>query len=254
MTVATRPMRATVRRRLIRQAQTTGEREAAGRIAKLLDRQRKALNRELRQSNLRKRLAKAARDSGSPAQALYKDGGWHAWAQQFTDGIKDALSSLVERITGVESEYWDSRGKYLDPASSADVIAAYETRVGRQIAEIAEDTRANVIAEVTRWYNSDEDLPALIDRLGQYFTPERAEMIARTETAFVSSQVALNAMNQFGISLWNFDLAPDEGPFPCAECVDYAAANPHHLSDDFPPLHPGDRCGVVYVTEDGDEV
>lgn len=265
------PMRETQRRKLIRKAQGRGEREAATNIHQLLDQRYKVLKRELRRANLRKRLKKTVtpnfgnidelinrtieKQMQQIDDALFKaDGGWLGWIESFANGIKNALSNIVSGVFGVEEEYWLNRGEHLDPVDPLDVIDAYEARTGRQIRNIGEDTKNNVLREIADWYNTTESLPELIARLGQYFSESRAEMIARTESAFISSQVSLNAMQQFGIDQWNFDLAPDEGPYPCPQCIDYAARNPHGISDQFPPLHPNDRCGIVYVLEEDSAV
>lgn len=248
MTTVLRPMRETVRRRKVKTAMAAGEQQAAQQIAALLDRRFKILKRELRRANLRKRLYKAQRDTGDLTKALGVD--WRQWIDDLATGIKQALGGIARGVQDVEAQYWLNRGKHLDPVDAQDVIAAYEIRTGRQITGIGEDTRDRVLTAISDWYNTDDDLPSLINQLGQYFSPERAALIARTESAYIASQVTQDAMAKFGIRKWNFDLAADKGQWPCQTCIDYAARNPHEMTDPFPPLHPGDRCGVSYVMED----
>ena len=269
------PMREVQRRKRLRKAIATGEAEASAQIAKLLDQRYSAIKRDLRRAHLRTRLKKGLRTEQALYDALVKDqslgidntqarlvylnalekalgDSWFSWIADFINGVKQSLSSIVNRVQDVESQYWLTRGGAFEPVDPQKVIAAYEARTGRQIANIGEDTKQDVLNEISRWYNSDEDFPTLITNLGQWFSPARAETIARSETAHIASQVALDAMEKFGIDFWNFDLTPHENTseFPCQRCVDYAAQNPHKRGDKMPPLHPRCDDGVVYVMED----
>lgn len=251
MAVTPRPMRATTRRLHVQQALANGERQASADIAALLDRQFRTLKRELRRANLRKRMEKASH-TGAPADALYKDDGWAAWVAAFTLALRQGLKPMVLALLAVEAQYWASHGRrYQEPDADA-LIGQYETRTHRPLSQIADDTRAWVLAAVTAWYASGETLPDLLDRLQQYFAPDRAEMIARTESAYAAAQVALDAMVQQGVNQWNLDLAPEENGFPCPICLEIADANPHGLGDELPPYHPNDRCGVTYLMDWGD--
>lgn len=246
----TRRMTQTQRRRAIQRAVDQHEREAAAAIASILDKQFKVLKRDLRRANLRKRLYKADRDYSDLSKALGVN--WLQWIKDLASGIRDAVAPIGQAVSGVESDYWLNRGKHLEPIDPGAAIDAYEARTGRQITGIGEDTRDSVLRDLTDWYNSDEDMPALVERLSQYFSPDRAAMIARTEAAYLSSEVTRQSMDQFGITRWNFDLAAPKGEWPCQNCIDYAAANPHTLDDPFPPLHPRDRCGVTYLDDEPD--
>lgn len=240
-----RPMPETKRRRLISRAIRSGEDKAASRIARMLDQRKKALFRELRRANLRKRLVKAEKQQQPPESASGVD--WTTWITLFAQGLKTSLVPVAEDIYAVEQQYWTTRDQTLGPLNVDDVIDAYEARVGRQISEIGMTTRNDVIREITTWYNSDAPFTDLLDRLNTYFSPERAEMIARTESQFIAAQIADDTMDQLGISQFNVDLAPEMGGYPCQYCIDQAAANPHNRGDQMPPFHPSCRCGVSYI-------
>lgn len=242
----TTPMRSTVRQARIKRAYAQAEPVMTALVAQSLDRQYKALKRDLRRGNLHKRLSKAA---PSLPDDLAK-GIWPDWIKSFAQGIKDALGNFVQALQNIEVVYWDSYGKVFDPTAPASVIDAYEARVGRQIVDIAESVKNDALTEIAKWYDSGQPFSDLLTSLGQYFSEARAETIARTELSFLQSQVARNAMEQQRIEKFNVVLAPDDGPWPCATCVAQAEANPHNISDDMPPYHPRDRCGVEYVMDD----
>lgn len=242
-----RPMRETQRRRAINRALRQSEAKASSKIASILDQRFKQLKREIRRSNLRKRMYKAIRDNKSHEEATGID--WTTWITLFAMGLEQAFIPVIQDVYSVEATYWMGRGQQLTPLDPDTVIANYEARIGRQITAIAEETKAAVLNEITAWYNSNEALPDLLDRLDPYFSDSRADTIARTEGSFIAAQVTKDTMQQLGITKWNFDLAPEMNGYPCQLCIDYAAANPHDINDQFPPLHPNDRCGVSYVVE-----
>src|SRR5574337_55300 len=240
-----RHLRQTQRRRRLKTVLSTQEQIVARDVAILLDKQYKALKRDLRRANFRKR-AIHAQINGDLSKAVGLD--WHAWMENFTASLKDTLGQAVDVLHQVERWFWRDYDVDLGTLDPAVVIRAYEARAGRQITDIADDTRNKVLHEITDWYNDPEQtLPDLIEKLGQYFSPERAESIARTETSHIASQVARDTMEQLNLDHFNVDLAAEEGGFPCTFCIAQAAANPHLLSDDMPPYHVLCRCNVAYV-------
>ncbi len=247
------PMRETQRRRLLTSARRQALPIATAAIYRLLDRRYKEVKRDLRRANLRKRLARNVRQGG---QVLRKDDmDWQQWAEEFSGDIEDALAPLAEGIWNAEEKYWLSRSARPAPVDPMEIVRAYELRTGRQISGIADDTQAEVMDMITAWYNTDAGMPELIDQLGSVFSEARAEMIARTEASYISSQVSIEMMGQFGIKYWNWDLGDEVGGYPCEICLAMADSNPHTLDDPMPPdaSHPNCRCGIVYATEEGDE-
>ncbi len=249
---ALHPMRATVRRRKLQRALANGEQQAIPAIAALLDSRFKGIKRDLRRANLRKRLAKAQHD-GDLSKGISLN--WPDWITDFVSGVKDALSGIVGGVQDVEADYWLTRGGAFDKIDPQRVIAAYEAREGRQIADIGEQTKQDVLNAISNWYNDPEQtFPDLLGTLGQWFGPARAERIARYESASISSQVTRDAMEQFGITKWNSDLASDPGPCPTGICVDMADSSPHDISEDGPPYHGGCKCGMTYASDDDTEI
>lgn len=240
-------MRESQRKNLLNKAIRKGEIDAGAKLEALFKQRYNVLKRELRRSNLRKRLYKAQRDNISFEKAGGVD--WGSWINQFTGGLSKALGGIVDSIHGIESRYWSDRGTTLQPLNADDIINQYMQRGGRQITNIAEDTQKSVLNEISAWYNSDEDLPQLIDRLGQYFSPERAAMIAKTESGFIASEVARVSMEQAGVTQWNVILGVEEDGYPCQLCIDKSDANPHEIDDESPPFHPRCRCLKGYVVE-----
>lgn len=246
-------MREVQRRRLLIGARDRGERSIQQVIAPLFNKRFKTLNRELRRARYNKRL----HADGAKIAALYKqddDESWQEWIDQFTTALETALPPIAEDFYDIEGKFWVARQSRPDPVEAQRIIDAYLARDGRQIKNIATETRDDTLATITDWYNTDASLPELIDQLEQYYSPSRAETIARTETSYITSGVSLDMMRQFGVGYWNWDLADEDGEWPCDDCVAKAQANPHSADEETPPLHPRDRCGMVYANADGSPV
>lgn len=246
-------MRETQRRRLLNGARDRGETAIRATVAPLLTRRYKQLGRELRRANLRKRLRQNERRTG----LLFKQDdseGWQDWIDTFSQALYDAMLPVAEEFWSVETKFWLTRAGRPDPVNAAKVIQDYLAREGRQIKRIAEDTRDDTLATITDWYNTDASLPELIDQLEQFYGGYRAETIGRTETSFITSGVSLDMMHQFDVAAWNWDLADEDGEWPCDDCIAMAQGGPYQPGDPMPPLHPRDRCGVVYANADGSEL
>jgi len=237
------PMRLMQRRHLLTVARDAAAPRIAIAIQPLLMRQYKAVSRDLRQANLRKRLKKA--------DGVYDYGDdWGSWADEFGTALSGALEGEVRPITAVESAFWRSRGEPGPTFVPADVIDSYQTSIGRKITSISDTTLKGVQQTVADWYKTDEGLPALIDELETWFGEYRASMIAATEMGFVASEVATETMQFFDLTSWYWDAFDDQ--FTCKDCADLGAA--HELlsiDDDKPPLHPNCRCGMLFANDDG---
>lgn len=267
-----RPMRDVQRRRLLQQTRARVVPEAAAKIHKSLDQRFKALKRELRRGNLRKRIKKSMSDATNGAvekwssfnefgqariinEALYKqedDGSWQEWIDQFDQQVREALTFVVGGMWSSESRYWETRNASPNPVDPQKIISDYEARTGRQIKNIGQDTKQGVLDAISDWYNTDASLPELIDDLGQWFDENRAEVIARTETSYIEAEVSSNMYDQFGVEFFNVDRDPNIGP-ACDECQVMIDGNPHPMDDPMPPYHPNCLDGTVPASSDGSE-
>lgn len=247
------------RRKLLLRTRNRTEQTATNQIADALDRRFKWLKRDLRRHpNLKRAVKKAlAHDSALEAGLFKADNeGWDQWISAFSRDLLTAFSPLISETYGVESQFWLTRGKRPTPVDIQNIWDSYQARTNRKIAQIGLDTETDVIATIHDWYNSDDSMPELIQKLGQYFDRSRAETIARTESTYLTSQVSLNMMHQFGVTKWLWDLGDESGEWPCSICLGLAQGNPYNVGDPMPPedSHPRCRCGVVYANENGEEL
>lgn len=240
-------MRETQRRRLLNNAVARGEKEIKRAALRLLERRYKALKRELRRANLRKRLLK------TDGILQKDDGGWQDWIDEFTNVVQETIAGVVKWVADVESRYWSSRGKEPVQFDPYQVVNEYQSRIGRNIQDIPQDTLSDVQQAISDWYKTDKGLPDLIDDLEQYFDEGRAERIAATEMVNVTSEIAREQMNAYGITEWKWDAFNDRTT--CEVCADL---NGQTFSvddlDAFPPNHVNCRCSVLYATAEGEEL
>lgn len=248
-------MRAVQRRRLLNGAHDRSTAAIQAVVYPILQRRFKVVKRSLRRANLRKRLTKnLQRYGGFFKQDDGSDEDWLSWIDDFDGNLRDVLSTAAEDMLVTETKFWTSRALRPDPVDPGRIVDEYEARQGKQIKQIAEDTKQLTLSTVTDWYNTDASLRELIDSLDPIYGVSRAETIARTESTYITSQVSYDMMNHFAVPAWNWDLADEDGEWPCEECIAKADGGPYAPDDDMPPLHPRDRCGVVYANADGTEM
>jgi len=171
---------------------------------------------------------------------LYKDdNSWTEWEDEFEAVLEQALQDGVTGIGWVENAFWVSRGKPAVDFDPVSVVQNYQTRIGRLIKNIPQQTRIDVQQMIADWYQTEEGLPELIADLGQFFNPARAEMIAATEMNNVASEIAYQQMGFFGITQWRWDAFNDWAV--CDECADLNGQTfDVEDQDSYPPAHP--RC------------
>lgn len=75
--------------------------------------------------------------------------------------------------------------------------------------------------------------------------PDRAQMIAHTETARAMSAATLDTYTANGVGQWEWILSPDA----CELCEEQKDENPHQAGDEMPPLHPRCRCAISPVAD-----
>ncbi len=241
------PMRQSQRRRLLLQARDAGQERVSDVAYKLLSSQYKVLERELRRANLRKRLKKT--------DGLYKQndaGKWQWFIDQFNKEVSEALAKEAANLMNIEDEFFAPSGADPKAWNYEQIVEDYQSRIGRKIKRIGEDTLSDVQEAIANWYKTDKSLPQLIQDLEQYFSHYRAKMIAATEMNYLASEVSYQQMQYMGIERWLWDAFADA----CDICLDLqqqSNAQPFTLNDPMPPdaSHPNCRCGVLYANENG---
>lgn len=174
------------------------------------------------------------------------------WAQ-----LIGQLQPLLERIVrdGAKAGFGqvgivDDVERMLTLTNTFAITYAQE-RAGELITQISESTRRMIRDDIVRALEAGDsnDVLATVLRRGYAFSADRAEMIARTETAYADVEGNLEAYRQSGVveaKKWitgagccdlcdelNGTIVPLAGAFP--------GGRPG------PPLHPNCRCDIVPV-------
>lgn len=239
---------AVYRRRQINSARDQGEQSIERVILPALQSRYRAVARDLRKGNLRKRFVKSGGD-------LFKSEAdtWEGWEVYFTETLKNSLVTSVSFVWDAEQRYFISNEFQPFRIDPAEVLARYQMRVQRNIGDIAVDTKRDVNKAVVDWFNSGRGLPELISELQQYFSSSRASLIASTEMAYVASTIADMMMGEYGIQEWQWDAFRDG--VTCGLCfglMEQSRLVPFRRGDPMPPdpSHPRCRCGVYFIGVD----
>ncbi len=234
------------RRRQINSARRKGEQDIERVILPVLQARYRALSRELRQGNLRKRLTK----NGGQLIKQGKADTWDTWEVYFTETLTNTLTGSMGYVWDAEQRYFISHGLQPYRIDPQDVLAHYQMRTPRNISNTAEHTERDVNLTIANWFNTDRGLPDLIRDMEQYFSPSRASLIATTEMAYVSSTIADMMMGEYHIQEWQWDAFQDG--VTCELCFSLMAQSkqtPFRRGDPMPPdpSHPRCRCGVYFI-------
>jgi hypothetical protein len=125
------------------------------------------------------------------------------------------------------------------------------------------------ITDTTRGMIRDTIAGALADNLGSdaivdalensyAFSPERAEMVGRTEIAAANSDANMTALQEASDAGVNLQKAWITGPDPCEDCVANEADGNIDIDDSFSsgddtaPAHPNCECAVVGIVVNDD--
>jgi hypothetical protein len=239
---------AVYRRRQIMKARTGGEREVKRAIYPLMQKQFKAIERELRKANLRKRIKKAR---ATDMTGLLS--GWATWEALFSQTLKNALDLGSLGVWTTEAEYFKATGDRSPRITRREVLDNYFDRSDTRITDISNTTEKAVNDAIAKWYNTEAGLPELIAILERWFDPARAELIATTEMAYVASAYAYNMMQDFGIKKWQWDAFQDGVTCDlCLDLMEQSKQTPFDVDDPMPPdpSHPNCRCGVYFIGVD----
>lgn len=167
---------------------------------------------------------------GPLLQAIVNEGAAAGLAQLKIDHDIDRMLSLVNEFA---VKYANTEGSAL-------------------ITSITESTRSMIRADVAAAMESGDSNQVLASALrgGYAFSPERAEMIARTETAYADVEGNIEAYKQSGVvagKQWITGAG-------CCDLCDELDGTIVDLGDEFPndggngpPLHPNCRCDVLPV-------
>lgn len=241
------------RRQQLAIARRKGEGIVEQAILPVLQARYRSLGRELRRSNLRKRLKKVEGDFAELSKAEIPDDK-RKWQKLFREILRKSILESGSLSWEVEQKYFASHGFSPLRILPADALQAYLTRADEtRISDIAEETETRVNRVVADWYNTEETLPQLIDRLGQFFDDNRARLIATTETAYIASRAALNMMSEYDIQRWTWDALQDAHTCDlCMSLMVQSQAKPFQRGDPMPPdiSHPACRCGVYFLGVD----
>lgn len=171
----------------------------------------------------------------------------------------DALSELnlfdadmLKRMTARASDYASQRAAELVGMTLADGELVDNPNAAWSIADTTRTLLRAAITDAMDSGASNDELATAI-RDAAAFSPERAEMIARTETATADVQGTIAGWKASGVvKAKQWLVAPD----CCDECA-LLDGETVPLDGDFdegdPPLHPNCRCTVVAVLDDDED-
>lgn len=239
------------RRQLIAVARR-GEASIEQAILPVLQARFKGLSRELRQGNLRKTLKKFDGDYEKARRRKVPDDR-RSWSSFFRETLRNSITEAGWQALDVEQKFFGSYGYEPLRIDRAEVFQNYLERSDTRITNIGIDTEKAVQDVISEWFNTEESLPDLIERLMQFFDEKRAKLIATTEMAYVASAAAQEMMRHHKIRLWQWDAFQDG--ITCDTCLDLmeqSKQTPFQYGDPMPPdpSHPNCRCGVYFVGVD----
>lgn len=164
------------------------------------------------------------------------------WTEMLS-ALRPALMSLVEDATAAAIATALTRGLDFDVDSVAEAVAELVPGYVKDWEkEIVASTTERVSAMVKAYASGVYDLDELMDRVDKLFDPERAELIAVTETTRIFDVVNQIVNAEAGVERVRFLTVRD--PWVCPECAQYD--NQVFDVDDAPhppeDTHPGCRC------------
>lgn len=179
----------------------------------------------------------------------------------------DARAEVRTLIEALATEYAEDAvhhvGEYLADAEMEAIltqaneraVAWAEDRVGNMITDVSAATRDAVnelnAAAIEHGWTNDEFAAQLSDVFG--FSDERAEMIARTETAFAETAGTLEGYKASGVvegKEWSADGEACEDCLPLDGVVVGLDEDFPDDGGDGPPLHPNCMCSVAPVVSE----
>lgn len=194
-----------------------------------------------------------AQDSQTQLGEVAKDGAKRALTSLSVDdeGITDqtfddAVEWATARAAELVGKSWDEDGNLVD---NPDADMAITDTLREEIRGAVADALAEGL--------SAADLGDNIEGLSG-FSPERADLIAKSEIIRANAQGQMTAMRNSGVVEQKAWSTSEDGD-TCEDCEGNADEGDVDLEDDFPsgddapPAHPGCRCVVVAVIRDESE-
>lgn len=162
----------------------------------------------------------------------------------------NATPSIVNQVNALALEYAQERSAEMVGMKWIDGELVENPNAQWAIDDATrEGIRADVEAAIETGASNDRLAATLSDNYA--FSDDRAEMIARTETAFADVQGNLDAYKQAGIEAKEWKASQDA----CDECENLEGVIVP-IDEDFPddggdgpPLHPNCRCDVLPVVQ-----
>ena len=173
------------------------------------------------------------------------------------DAVKSNVSMSNAKATNVLKDIYTAGGA-AGAKDAAQVVRSDAVLAGKGLQDLLDKAgiTINGINDTTMTRISDSlllginqgmsarDIGTAIDLIIN--DPSRADIIAVTETNRAYNASAVDTYQSAGIE--QFDWLAYDGA--CAECLDQELANPHDITDDYPPEHPSCRCTVAAVLPD----
>lgn len=182
-------------------------------------------------------------------QAIVRDGAYRAL---LTLGVADDESIVMQTYEAAAEWATERSAEMVGRTYNAAGDLVENPNAEMAITDTTRDEIRAAVADAVDRGLSAADLADNIEELGS-FSPERAEMIARTEVIRANNQGHLEAFRSSGVvKQKEWSCAPDA----CDECQANEDQGPIDLDDAFesgddaPPGHPNCRCTIVPVVDE----
>lgn len=227
----------------IRQRQA---KEVAKIVFQMLKGRGKWVKRNLRRSNLKRRM-----DKVDGIVFPEDDADWNAWGTAFASALAMALVPAVNEIYDLEGFYMASHNmtrRVSTTLNPAETVTRYQVRNQRNLTSISDRIRRDVNNTIQNWRDGGHDFTTLMSLMDDIFSQNAADLISNTEVGNATTQASLDMIGQYGLTLFRWDATLDMAT--CSYCKDM---NGQVLGvyDPFPPddSHPGCRCIATPVMD-----
>lgn len=164
---------------------------------------------------------------------------WNAWQHQFSAALTRTMLNAAEDYGKVEQRYFGARGKRLE-VDAQGIYARYEVRAQMRMNDFSTVTRRQVrnalLAEGGNPAQAEQ-----VERLYYWFSPDRAGLVAVTESTSLVSAAAQWAFEMANVDRWVWNARLDSLKAACARCT-ALHGKIFTTRDPMPPRHPLCRC------------